>query len=591
MKPRLAAAVLAAVASIASIATIASVASAAPGAGTLDDPVVVDAFPYAVRGTTVGAANAIDDYACAAALDESGGEVVYAFTLDAPARVSAWVEGDGGAVDIDVHLLDSLALAGATSSDCVARGNVIAEAAMGPGTHFVVVDTYAGAAQAGPFVLRLDAVGDAWNERPIGEGVVWRARRFADVGGGPQVVHELVVDTSSPDVTIEAVPAGGCQTVASLGAEHGALAGINGGYFNVSTCAPVSLLKHGGALLATNGVTRGAFGLTAAMEPMIAILASGADWPEAHEAHGGGPVLVEAGAAHAGASDWGAQGFSSASFNGPNPRTFAGFDGAGRVHFGSVDGRRGTAAGMSLDALAAFTASSEIGTDDVVNLDGGGSTTMWVAGATPNGVVNYPSDDPDQELPTHPGSRGVSGAFLVFAPPYNHPPRFQTAPVLDAVAGEAYAYDVDAIDLDVDDVVTFSLVEAPPGMTIDAASGEIAFAPTAASPPDATVTIEAADDRGAAATQTFTLVIEGGLGPPDAGAGGGGQGGEGGGSAPDEGGAAASEDGGCGCRAIRDAGGGGSAALALALGALCVRARRRGRRRALPPARRADPAG
>ena len=63
MKPRLAAAVLAAVASIASIATIASGASAAPGAGTLDDPVVVDAFPYAVRGTTVGAANAIDDYA------------------------------------------------------------------------------------------------------------------------------------------------------------------------------------------------------------------------------------------------------------------------------------------------------------------------------------------------------------------------------------------------------------------------------------------------------------------------------------------------------------------------------------------------
>lgn len=576
---------LAALLALVSPIVLPAVAHAAPGAGTLADPIVVDALPYAARGTTVGAPSAIDSYACAPTLDESGGEVVYAFTLAAPARVTAWVEGDGGAVDIDVHLLDTGALSGATASGCVARGNVIAEAELGAGTHYVVVDSYDGAAQSGPYVLRLSAIGDAWVERPLAEGVIWRARRFADLAGGPQVVHELVIDPLAPGVRIEAVMSSGCQTVGAMGAARGALAAINGGYFNVSTCAPVSLLKSKGTLLAENGATRGAFGLSPAKAPMIAIVDAGADWPAAEEAHGGGPVLVEAQVAHAGSAEWAAQGFSSASFNGKNPRTFAAHDASGRVLFGTVDGRRSTAAGMSLDALAAFSVSAEIGATEAVNLDGGGSTTLWIAGATPNGVVNYPSDDPDQELATHPGSRGVSGGFFVFAAPFNHPPRFQTSPVTMAAVGTPYTYDVDAIDLDVDDSVTFTLLAGPPGMAIDAVSGVIELAPVVESPPEVTVTVRAADDRGAMTDQTYTLLIAGALGPPDAGAGGAANGGMGGASTGGEGGASTgggeggggpSETGGCGCRV---AGGPGHASGFVLIGLLAVGAIRGRRRR------------
>src|SRR5687767_106266 len=140
---------------------------------------------------------------------------------------------------------------------------------------------------------------------------------------------------------------------------------------------------------------------------------------------------------------------------------------------------------MSLDELAAFAA-TELSATESVNLDGGGSTTMWVAGRTPNGVLNYPSDNADAEEATHSGSRGNSGGFFVFAPPYDHPPRFQTAPVEDAEAGEPYSYDADAIDLDVDDLVAFSLKQAPDGMTVDAESGVVSYAPTEESP----VTVE-----------------------------------------------------------------------------------------------------
>jgi hypothetical protein len=50
---------------------------AAPGAGTLDDPVVIDGFPWAMAGDTAGHASAIDAYACAPDLDESCPEVVF----------------------------------------------------------------------------------------------------------------------------------------------------------------------------------------------------------------------------------------------------------------------------------------------------------------------------------------------------------------------------------------------------------------------------------------------------------------------------------------------------------------------------------
>ncbi len=459
------------------------------------------------------------------------------------------MQGDDGSVDIDVHLLDTADVAGGVATACVARANVIAEAEMTAGEHFLVVDSFSGEAQAGPFVLHLEAIGDVWIERILAEGVTWRARRFGDMNGS-QIVHELLVDTLLPEVEIRAIASSGCQTVGALGEAAGAVAGVNGGYFG-SGCAPVSLLKASGSLLGTNGFDRGAFGLTTEMAPMVEVVASGQDWPAAHEAHGGGPTLVVAGVAYAGAAAWAVEGFTSGGFNGDNPRTFAGFDVDGVSHLGTVDGRRSNAAGMSLDELAAFVASADIGLSEAVNLDGGGSTTMWIAGATPNGVVNYPSDDQNQEVATHPGSRANSGGFFVFAPEYNHPPRFQTEPVTEAAAGSPYSYDADAIDLDPGDVISYALLQAPAGMTIDGVTGEVSFAPTTTSLPSATVTIEAADDRGAASDQTYTLSIEGGLGGGGGAGGMGGAEGGGGSGGATVGGLTGAEDSGCGCRVTK----------------------------------------
>jgi Phosphodiester glycosidase len=76
------------------------------------------------------------------------------------------------------------------------------------------------------------------------------------------------------------------------------------------------------------------------------------------------------------------------SFCAPQPRTAVGYTRDGRVLIATVDGRQtGWSVGMSLREWAqAFV---QMGAEGVLNLDGGGSTTMWVRG---EGVVNRPSN-------------------------------------------------------------------------------------------------------------------------------------------------------------------------------------------------------
>jgi hypothetical protein len=106
--------------------------------------------------------------------------------------------------------------------------------------------------------------------------------------------------------------------------------------------------------------------------------------------------------------DWAPEHLAKA-FLGRHPRTMFGVDGAGHAWLVTVDGRQpDVSAGMSLVELQRLA--RRIGLTDALNLDGGGSTTMVVAG----NVVNQPSD------PT--GARTVSDVLLVL-PRTGRPPR------------------------------------------------------------------------------------------------------------------------------------------------------------------------
>jgi exopolysaccharide biosynthesis protein len=75
-----------------------------------------------------------------------------------------------------------------------------------------------------------------------------------------------------------------------------------------------------------------------------------------------------------------------------------------------VDGRAAESAGMSIPELQKTM--RWLGCVDAINLDGGGSSAMYVKGEPFDGVVSYPSDNKKFD---HAGEREVANAVLLIA--------------------------------------------------------------------------------------------------------------------------------------------------------------------------------
>ena len=88
----------------------------------------------------------------------------------------------------------------------------------------------------------------------------------------------------------------------------------------------------------------------------------------------------------------------------------------------------------------------------------------------------------------------------------NRPPVITTTPVVDATVGEAYAYDVDAKDLDGDEL-TYQLLDAPEGMVIDETTGAISWNPAVADLGVQAVEVEVSDSKGGVVTQTYEIAV------------------------------------------------------------------------------------
>lgn len=129
------------------------------------------------------------------------------------------------------------------------------------------------------------------------------------------------------------------------------------------------------------------------------------------EAVGGGPRLVRDGRVSV---EWRQENFKSNLARQRHPRTAAGVKPDGHVVLVTVDGRQFGSVGMTLEELAQLMV--ELGCRDALNLDGGGSTTMWVRGR----VVNRPSGG---------SQRPVANALLVMSTaPHGPPTRVRVTP-------------------------------------------------------------------------------------------------------------------------------------------------------------------
>ena len=195
--------------------------------------------------------------------------------------------------------------------------------------------------------------------------------------------------------------------------EYEALAAVNGGFFDVKNAGSISFIEYDGQSVAIRSKRvetspskkqniDGALIFTKMGDLIIERARPDSFYLEAYEEKWvlvAGPLLIEKGVK----TDLLDNDFVSKR----HPRTVVAKT-KSDILFITIDGRHEEASGMNLLELQDYLVSLK--TIDAINLDGGGSTTMYVDGKMSYGVVNCPSDNKKFD---HLGERKVANAILI----------------------------------------------------------------------------------------------------------------------------------------------------------------------------------
>lgn len=233
-----------------------------------------------------------------------------------------------------------------------------------------------------------------WKNR---NGVEYGKASFTDLYGSAQIISIARYSESSM-ATMLYVKEHSKQGTNSLAAETDAMAAINGSYFNMTTCTSTTALWLYGSEIASTapeefarcngiiGFKDGVFSL----EPCNSSTTAGqfAAWGKKYDSYVvSGPIIRRGGVSMD--VNIGGEGFY-----GPHPRTMLGRCADGTVYMVVAEGRIEGATGMSLGNMLKLA--EDFGMTDAINLDGGGSSTLWVNG---EGIINRLSGGAVRNVP------------------------------------------------------------------------------------------------------------------------------------------------------------------------------------------------
>ena len=256
-----------------------------------------------------------------------------------------------------------------------------------------------------------------WLSNVIAPGVTHKQYHFKEgsLFGSSQFINLLEIEAGSSR-EIEILPSPVLVETSKLANERGAIAAINGSFFkfnyehNTVDYNSVDYIRKNGAVLAPNTYIlgnramhqRGALALHNGVLYILKAdeLKSWENYILAEEIITSGPLLRVA--------DLDEKLENSSFYITRHPRTAVAKKKNGNIIFFTVDGRAKESAGMSLEELQKTL--RWLGAKDIINLDGGGSTTMFIRGAPGNGVVNHPTDN---RLFDNNGERRVANIIFV----------------------------------------------------------------------------------------------------------------------------------------------------------------------------------
>lgn len=237
-----------------------------------------------------------------------------------------------------------------------------------------------------------------WSCKTIAGGVVLKSAQ-TKLFDSFQAISVVDIDTTAGDFEFGVAAADTTLITSAFAATEQVLAAINGTFFNMQEGYNVHFVRVDGSVIAVTeekeyGVR--ATGLFSATGEAADISAWGPEREDAgavkaEDAIVSGPLLMVDGLEVA---------LDSNNFNtNRHPRSLVGITGNGHVLFIAVDGRQqGYAEGMSLFELRELAKS--LGCSEILNLDGGGSTALYVKGEGVNGIVNRPSGKVERPVPS-----------------------------------------------------------------------------------------------------------------------------------------------------------------------------------------------
>ena len=247
-----------------------------------------------------------------------------------------------------------------------------------------------------------------WEWKDAGDGAEWTYAQFP-FRGSTQSISMVRYPSSKRETSLVHAPGELASTTDTLAMRENARIALNGCYFNMRRLIPHTFFSIDGEVLGQTpatgeGRSNGVLAIKDREGHQLEILQYDSTKVETyrtgyHSALASGPILRLDGKV----PDIDLQ----SSFNYMrHPRTVIGWDGKGEVYMIVVDGRfPGQADGMSIPELTTVT--RLLGLKDAINLDGGGSSTLWTDAT---GIINFPYDNRQFD---HKGARKVPNIVIV----------------------------------------------------------------------------------------------------------------------------------------------------------------------------------
>lgn len=249
-----------------------------------------------------------------------------------------------------------------------------------------------------------------WNVTPMGKGILYREAEFTSLYGVPQhiAILEIKPEQHRFDILIHSPK----EETSVVARRSGAVAAINGSYFNVRQGTSICYLRKDGVVVDTtaNGmlstVSNGALQISKGRLDIIPWSKQNEKTCDLEEGSilSSGPLMLMNG------KDCDLSACNRQFVNTKHPRSAVALMKDGSIFLIAIAGRFiGKAEGINIPEMTHLV--RVLGASKALNLDGGGSTTLWSASAPENGVVNKLCDN---KLYDNKGERKVANSLCVF---------------------------------------------------------------------------------------------------------------------------------------------------------------------------------